>query len=37
MILDIEKIRADVDELKTNFTEAKQVVPPKPLEQEIAE
>ena len=37
MILDIEKIRADVDELKTYFTEATQAVPPKPLEQEIAE
>ena len=37
MILDIEKIRADIDELKTCFTEVKQVVPPKPLEQEIAE
>ena len=37
MILDIEKIRADVDELKSYFKEAEQVVPPKPLEQEIAE
>ena len=37
MILDIEKIRADVDELKTYFTEATQAVPPKPWEQEIAE
>ena len=32
MILDIEKIRADVDELKSYFKEAEQVVPSKPLE-----
>jgi hypothetical protein len=37
MILDIEKIRADVDELKTYFHKEDMVTPSKSLEQEITE